>query len=80
MSYAAPRPAKLKIEVTSKNIGKGGALENHRAGKKVQVQRSPAEPGFFIIWFSKYNIAKIPAEQLQATIEYTDGKPEGFNY
>ncbi|WP_256858486.1 hypothetical protein [Burkholderia cenocepacia] len=41
----------------------------------MKVQRSPAEPGLFIIWFGKTEIAKVPALQLSETIEYIDGRP-----
>lgn len=73
MSYELPRPAKLLINVDSKYIGLD-AGRTHKAGKKVKVQRSPAEPGLFIIWFGKTEIAKVPALQLTQTIEYTDGR------
>lgn len=73
MSYELPRPAKLKVEVKSKIIGQdAGRL--HKAGKNVKVQRSPADPGVFIIWFGKNEVAKVPALQLPATIEYLDGR------
>ena len=74
MSYELPRAAKLKKEITSKYIGLD-AGRTHKAGKKVKVQRSPAEPGLFIIWFGKTEIAKVPALQLSETIEYIDGRP-----
>lgn len=49
MSYEIPRAAKLLKDVQSKYIGKtDGRL--HKAGKAVKVQRSPANPGEFIIW------------------------------
>jgi len=73
MSYEQPRPAKLLIEVESKYIG-FTVGRTHRAGKKVKVQRSPADPGIFIIWFGKAEVAKIPALQLPQTIEYTDDR------
>lgn len=76
MSYELPRPAKLLVDVKSKFIGKDeGNL--HKAGKKVKVQRSPANPGEFIIWFGKAEIAKVQALDLRDTIAYTDGRPEG---
>ncbi|QNB14284.1 hypothetical protein G5S35_22360 [Paraburkholderia tropica] len=75
MSYELPRAAKLKKEVESKYIGLN-AGRTHKAGKKCKVQRSPAEPGLFIIWFGKTEIAKIPALQLTDTIEYLDGRPQ----
>lgn len=77
MSYEVPRAAKLLKDVQSKYIGKNdGRL--HKAGKKVKVQRSPANPGEFIIWFGKAEIAKIQSLELVDTIEYTDGRKEGF--
>jgi hypothetical protein len=75
MSYELPRAAKLKREVESKYIGLN-AGRTHKAGKKCKVQRSPAEPGVFIIWFGKTEIAKVPALQLTDTIEYLDGRPQ----
>lgn len=77
MSYAAPRKAKLKIAVTAKVVGQGRTVD-YKAGKACQVQRNPSHPGMFIVWFSKTNIAQVPAEQLTNTIEYTDGRSEGF--
>lgn len=77
MSYEVPRPALLLKDVQSKYIGKDtGRL--HKAGKKVKVQRSPANPGEFIIWFGKAEIAKFQALDLVDTIQYTDGRKEGF--
>ncbi|KAK46369.1 hypothetical protein BG58_11130 [Caballeronia jiangsuensis] len=75
MSYELPRPAKLKKEIESKYIG-FGVGRTHKVGKKCKVQRSPAEPGLFIIWFGKTEIAKVAALQLTETIEYTDGRPQ----
>ncbi|SAK46398.1 hypothetical protein AWB76_00904 [Caballeronia temeraria] len=75
MSYEIPRVAKLKKEVESKYIGLS-AGRTHKAGKKVKVQRSPAEPGLFIIWFGKTEIAKVQALDLSSTIEYTDGREQ----
>jgi hypothetical protein len=77
MSYETPRPAKLLIDVQSKFIGKDEG-RMHKTGKKVKVQRSPANPGEFIIWFGKAEIAKIQSLELSKTIEYTDGRKEGF--
>lgn len=73
MSYEPPRPAKLLVAIESKYLG-FNVGRTHRAGKKVKVQRSPADPGVFIIWFGKAEIAKVPARQLMDTIEYTDAK------
>ncbi|EJO57359.1 hypothetical protein [Burkholderia multivorans] len=75
MSYELPRAAKLLKDVQSKYIGLD-AGRTHKAGKKCKVQRSPAEPGLFIIWFGKTEIAKVPALQLSETIAYTDGRPQ----
>lgn len=75
MSYAAPRKAKLKLPLTAKVIGQGRTVD-YKAGKACQVQRNPSQPGIFIVYFSKTNIAQVPAEKLPETIEYTDGKPE----
>jgi hypothetical protein len=78
MSYELPRAAKLLKDVQSKYLGKNeGRL--HKAGKKVKVQRSPANPGEFLIWFGTGNkeYAKIQALELRDTIEYTDGRHEG---
>ncbi|CAD6559607.1 hypothetical protein LMG28727_06904 [Paraburkholderia kirstenboschensis] len=71
MNYELPRPAKLLVAVESKYLG-FDVGRTHKAGKKVKVQRSPADVGLFIIWFGKAEIAKIPALQLTQTIEYTD--------
>jgi hypothetical protein len=77
MSYAAPRKAKIKVVLTAKVIGTGRTVE-YKAGKACQVQRNPGHPGMFIVWFSRTNVAHIPAERLPETIEYADGKPEGW--
>ena len=74
MSYAAPRKAKTKVEVTAKVIGQG-TTTTYKAGKACQVQRNPSNPGMFIVYFTKTNIAQVRAEDLPETIEYTDGKP-----
>ena len=71
MSYELPRPAKLKVDVKSKFIGQD-AGRMHKAGKNVKVQRSPSDPGVFVIWFGKNEVAKVPALQVPETIEYTD--------
>jgi len=75
MSYELPRAAKLKVAIESKYIGLQVG-RTHKAGKKCKVQRSPADPGLFIIWFGKTEIAKVPALQLTETIEYTDGRTQ----
>ncbi|WP_175658232.1 hypothetical protein [Burkholderia vietnamiensis] len=75
MSYELPRAAKLLVDVQSKYIGKvDGRL--HKAGKSVKVQRSPANPGEFIIWFGKAEIAKVQALDLPNTIKYTDRREQ----
>lgn len=75
MSYELPRPAKLLVQVDSKYLGIG-AGRTHKAGKKCKVQRSPADPGVFVIWFGKTEYAKVAALQLTATIQYTDGREQ----
>ena len=75
MSYELPRPAKLLVPVTTKYIGQDDG-RSHKAGKKCNVQRSPADPGIFIIWFGKKEYAKVPALELTQTIEYLDGRPQ----
>ena len=75
MAYETPRAAKLLKEVESKYIG-FGVGRTHKIGKKCKVQRSPAEPGLFIIWFGKTEIAKVQALDLTTTIQYTDGRPQ----
>jgi len=75
MSYELPRAAKLLKEVESKYIG-FGVGRTHKVGKKVKVQRSPADPGLFIIWFGKTEIAKIDALELTSTVQYTDGREQ----
>lgn len=86
MSYANPRPARLKKDVVTKIITSSGPTAgSQKAGTKCQAQRSPGDIGFFVLYFGKRSatkaeVAKIPAEQLAETIEYTDGKPEGFNF
>lgn len=77
MSYAVPRKAKTKVALVAKVIGQGRTVE-YKAGKACQVQRNPSNPGMFIVYFSKTNIAQVPANQLSETIQYTDGKPEGW--
>jgi hypothetical protein len=87
MSYANPRPAKLKVDVATKTItGNGSPTTGKRfAGEKCRAQRSPGDIGWYILYFGKSSptqqeFAKVPAEQLVDTIQYTDGKPEGFNF
>lgn len=75
MSYEVPRAAKLLKEIESRYIGIGTG-RTHKAGKKVKVQRSPANPGEFIIWFGKTEIAKVQALDLISTIQYTDGREQ----
>lgn len=86
MSYANPRPAKLKKDVDTKLItAKGVSPSNQKAGVKCSVQRNPNDIGWYNLYFGKRSstsaeVAKIPAEQLTDFIEYTDKKPEGFNF
>ena len=75
MSYEIPRAAKLLVAVQTKIIGSNDG-RTLKAGKTVKVQRSPAEPGVFIIWASKKEYAKITALQLPETIQYTDGREQ----
>ncbi len=77
MSYAAPRKAKTKVALTAKVIGASRTVE-YKAGKACRVQRNPAHPGMFIVWFSKTNVAHLSAEQLPISIAYTDDRPEGW--
>ena len=77
MSYAAPRKAKTKKALTAKVIGRNSIIE-FEVGTSCRVQRNPSQPGIFIIWFSKNKIAQIPAKELPETIEFIDGKPEGW--
>jgi hypothetical protein len=58
MSYEVPRAAKLLVQLDSKYIGIG-AGRTHKAGKKVKVQRSPANPGE-LCGSGKRNIARSP--------------------
>lgn len=87
MSYANPRAAKLKMEVDTKTITGNGnpTFGKRKAGEKCMAQRSPGDIGFFILYFgkrssTKQEFAKVPAEKLADFIQYTDGKPEGFNF
>ncbi|MCI1046958.1 hypothetical protein [Caballeronia zhejiangensis] len=75
MSYELPRAAKLKVEMESKYLGLSVG-RTHKAGKKCKVQRSPANPGEFVIWFGKTEYAKVAALQLTDTIEYCDGRQQ----
>lgn len=75
MSYENPRPAKLLLPLTSKIVGKNEG-KIYKAGKKVTVQRSPAEPGLYLVWFAKNEYAKIDAMDITKIIEYTDGRPK----
>lgn len=75
MSYENPRPAKLLVPLQSKTVGKD-EFKMHRAGRKVTVQRSPAEAGIYLVWFAKNQYAKVEAMKLIETIEYTDGRPK----
>jgi len=77
MSYEVPRKSKLKIDVQSKVIGDPSGGKLYKAGKSCTTQRSPANPGEFIIWFGKKEFAKVQALDLRNTIEYMDGRPEG---
>lgn len=65
------RAAKLLVEVESRYIG-FNVGKTRKAGRKVNVQRSQADPDNFIIWFGKAEIASIPALKLAQTIEYID--------
>ncbi|WP_233846790.1 hypothetical protein [Paraburkholderia sp. HD33-4] len=71
MTHEQSRPAKLLVAVESKYIGLDVG-RTHKAGKKVKVQRSAANPSLFVIWFGKTEIARISASRLAQTIEYTD--------
>ena len=76
MSYAAARKAKTKTAITAKVIGHGTTID-YKAGKTCMVQRNPSNPGMFIVYFSKTNIAQVEALNMPTTIEYLDGKAEG---
>jgi hypothetical protein len=87
MSYANPRPAKLKQDVETRTItGNGNPTTGTRkAGEKCQAQRSPGDLGWFILYFgkrsaTKQEFAKVQAEKLRDFIDYTDGLPEGRNF
>ncbi|MEX3953059.1 hypothetical protein AB4Y40_35575 [Paraburkholderia sp. EG287B] len=75
MSGEPLRPAKLLVEVESRYIG-FNVGKTHKAGRKVKVQRSQADPDTFIIWFGKAEIARIPALKFAQTIEYIDAWPK----
>ncbi|MFD1561901.1 hypothetical protein ACFSHT_40675 [Paraburkholderia silviterrae] len=75
MNHEQPRCAKLLVAVESKYVGLDVGRA-HKAGKKVKVQRSATEPGQFIIWFGRTEIARISALELAQTIEYIDGRAE----
>lgn len=77
MSYELPRPAKTLVPLTAKVIGKGTTVD-YKAGKSCTVQRSPSNPGEFIIYF-KYTkteaiLTKVDSIKITETIEYTDGR------
>lgn len=73
MTYGIARPAKLLVDVEARIIGTGGKTKIYRSGKICRVQRS-TDPGLFIIWFRKDQVAKVDAIDLPATIAYTDGR------
>lgn len=77
MSYAAPRKARTKKALTAKIIGSNNVV-TFEIGKICRVQRNPSQPGLFIIWFSQNKIVQVPAKELPETIEFIDGKPEGW--
>jgi hypothetical protein len=79
MSYEIPRPAKIKVPIKAKVVGKDEFVD-YRPGKTCKVQRDPTNTGQFVIYF-EYNkskgkaiIAKFDAKNLPETIEYTDGR------
>lgn len=75
MNHELPRCAKLLVTLESKYIG-FDVGRAYKAGKKVKVQRDPIDPGQFIIWFGRTEVARIPALRLAQTIEYADGRSE----
>ncbi len=75
MAYEVPRAAKLLKEVESKYLGLSVG-RTHTKGHKCKVQRSPADPGIFVIWFGKTEYAKVQALDLTTTIQYTDGREQ----
>jgi len=77
MSYAAPRKAKTIKALTAKVIGSNDFVQ-FKAGTICRAQRNPSQPGLFVIWFSQNKIVQVPAKELPETIEFTDGKPEGW--
>lgn len=87
MSYANPRPAKLKLDVETKTITGNGnpTMGTRKAGTKCKAQRNPGDIGWYILYFgarsaTKQEFAKIPAEKLRDYIDYTDGLPDGHNF
>lgn len=79
MSYELPRKAKTLVPLTAKVIGKN-MTKDYKAGKACEVQRSPMNPGEFIIYFQNTKTAailcKVDAINLVETIEYTDGREQ----
>lgn len=69
------RPAIIKVELTSKRVG-AEDFRVHRAGAKCSVERSYECMGQFVVWFPGHRYIKVDADQMTATIEYTDGKPQ----
>lgn len=79
MSYELPRKAKTLVAITAKVVGKDRTVD-YKEGKACTVQRSPSNPGEFIIYF-KYTrteaiIAKVDSIKITETIEYTDGREQ----
>jgi hypothetical protein len=79
MSYEIPRPARIKVPIKAKIVGKDEFVD-YKPGKVCKVQRDPNNTGQFVIYF-EYNkaknraiIAKFDAKDLPETIEYTDSR------
>ncbi len=58
----------LKQSLTFKRLG-GSTLRHLAAGDKVRYERSPVEPGVFIVWSSKWFYAKVNAIDFPVTVQ-----------
>lgn len=77
--YENPRPAKIKVDVRAKVVGKDEYVD-YKAGKRCNVQRDPNNTAQFVIYFEyspkkgRAVIHKFPAAELPETIEYLDAR------
>lgn len=77
--YENPRPAKTKVPIKAKVVGKDEYVE-YKAGKRCNVQRDPTNTSQFVIYFeyskakNRAVIHKFQVNELPETIEYLDAR------